>query len=225
MLCFGFDATFDDRRPSQATSVAPRWRGVKSIRRRARLGPAGVTSRMEGYRQMIVVARPLACAALWIAALGALAGCGKPEDDGASPNTVTTPLPPYPAWSAGMIGKPLAAVAKGKANCFGVFDAIAAKHVGAKPGVEVDGWAWDKAAKQPVRHVLIVDLNDRIVGAADVVTARPDVVAAYPYITSKIVGWHGVAGTITGTVLAVGLGATGGQCSLSKSMRLDGGVY
>ncbi len=174
---------------------------------------------------MKVGARQLAWAALCMAVVSALSGCGKPEDDGASPNTVATPLPPYPAWAAGMIGKPLAAVVKAKADCFGVFDVISAKHTGASPGVEVDGWAWDKAAKQPVQHILIVDLDDRVVGAAESGHPRGDVVAAYPFITSKFVGWHGIAGVTTGTLLAVGLGANGGKCSLSKSLKVDGGVY
>jgi hypothetical protein len=174
---------------------------------------------------MFVAARQVACAALCIAALAAVSGCGKPEDDGTSINTVATPLPPYPAWSVGMIGKPLSAVVKGKANCIGVFDVVLVQHTGAKPGSEVGGWAWDATAKQGVKHVLIVDLNDRILGAADGGLPRPDVPANTPTITSKFVGWHGVVGATTGTVLAVGLGANGGQCSLSKSMKLDGGVY
>jgi hypothetical protein len=175
---------------------------------------------------MIVALRPLVCAALGVALLGALSGCGKAEDDGLSANTVNTPLPPYPAWSAAMIGKPLARVVQGKANCFGVFDAVAARHSGAQPGVEVEGWAWDKTAKQAVQHVLIVDLNDNILGAADGgIRPRSDVLAAYPDMTTKLVGWRGVVGATSGTVLAVGLGAKGGQCALSKSIRLDGNVY
>jgi hypothetical protein len=180
---------------------------------------------MEGQEEMMVAARQLAWAALCVAAFAALAGCGKPEDDGVTLNTVTTPLPPYPAWSVGMIGKPLSSVVQGKADCFGVFDVVSAKHTGATPGVEVDGWAWDKAAKQPVHHVLIVDLNDRILGAADSGRPRADVVAAYPYMTTNLMGWHGEAGVTTGTVLAVGLGAKGGRCSLSKALKLDGSVY
>ena len=174
---------------------------------------------------MRAAARHWACLALGIAAFGALSGCGKPEDDGISANTVKTPLPPYPAWSAGMIGKPLAAVVKGKANCMGVFDNVAAIHVGATPGSEVVGWAWDSAAKRPVQHILIVDLDDRIIGAADGGSVRPDVPAAMPTVTSKFTGWRGVVGATTGTALAVGLGANGGQCSLSRSLKLGGGVY
>jgi hypothetical protein len=180
---------------------------------------------MEGYRHMIVAARQLACAALCIAALGAVSGCGRPEDDGMSVNAVKTPLPPYPVWSVGMIGKPLASVVRGKADCLGVFDAVSLRHDGAKPGSEVEGWAWDKTAKKGVQHVLIVDLDDRIVGAADLKLMRPDVVANSPFVTSKLVGWHGVVAETKGTVLAVGLGATGGSCSLSKAMKLDGGAY
>jgi len=177
---------------------------------------------------MMVAARRIsfvACAALCLAAVGALSGCGKPEDDGAASNATATPLPPYPAWSVAMIGKPLSSVVKGKADCFGVFDAIAARHTGVNPGVEVEGWAYDKAAKQPVQHILIVDLNDSIVGAADSGRARSDVVAAYPYMTSKLVGWHGVAGVTEGRILAVGLGANGGRCGLSQSIKVDGSAY
>jgi len=167
----------------------------------------------------------LVSAALGVAACSLLSGCGRPEDDGVKSNTVATPLPPYPAWSASMIGKPLAEVVKGKANCIGVFDTVTATHTGANPGVEVEGWAWDAAAKHGVQHVLIVDLNDRIIGAADGGRPRADVPPAFPTITSPLVGWHGVVGQTTGTALAVGLGATGGECSLSSSKKLDGGVY
>jgi hypothetical protein len=170
--------------------------------------------------------KPLAYAALCVAVLSALSGCGQPEDDGLSATTVNTPLPPYPAWSVAMIGKPLASVVRGKANCFGVFDAVEATHTGAHPGVEVEGWAWDKTAKQAVQHILIVDLNDRILGAADGGgRARSDVQTAYPEMTTKFVGWRGVVGATTGTVLAVGLGAQGGQCALSKAVKLSGSVY
>jgi hypothetical protein len=174
---------------------------------------------------MRVDATRLICAALWIVAVGAVAGCGKPEDDGAPINSVVTPLPPYPAWSAGMIGKPLAAVVKGKADCKGVFDAVVLTHTGVKPGVEVEGWAWDATAKQGVQHILIVDLDDHIVGAANGGRPRTDVSNSNPDITSKFTGWHGVVGLSQGSVLAVGLGAKGGQCSLSKAMKLGGGAY
>jgi hypothetical protein len=167
----------------------------------------------------------LAVAALGVAAGGALSGCGKPEYDGAMPNTVKTPLPPYPAWAKDMIGKPLGAVVKGKANCIGVFDNVSATHDGAVPGSEVEGWAWDSEAKQGVQHILIVDLNDRIIGAAQGGRPRPDVAAAYPNMTSNLSGWHGEVGATTGTALAVGLGAKGGECSLSKAVKLGGGVY
>jgi len=174
---------------------------------------------------MMLAAKQMACAVLCVAAFGALSGCGKPEDDGAMLATVTTPLPPYPAWSTGMIGKPLASVVQGKADCIGVFDVISARHTGAKPGAEVDGWAWDKTVKQGVQHVLIVDLDDRIVGAADGGRPRSDVPQNSPFVTSKFVGWHGVTGATTGTILAVGLGAKGGQCALSKAIKMDGSVY
>jgi len=174
---------------------------------------------------MTLALKPLACIVLCLAILGPLSGCGEPEDDGQSANTVKTPLPPYPAWSVGMIGKPLASVVHGKADCIGVFDVVTARHANARSGVEVEGWAWDKTAKQGVQRLLIVDLDNRIVGAAEGGRSRTDVPAANPSITSPIVGWHGEAGTMTGTVLAVGLGAKGGQCPLSKSMKLDGGVY
>jgi hypothetical protein len=44
-------------------------------------------------------------------------------------------------------------------------------------------------------------------------------------MTTNLMGWHGEAGVTTGTVLAVGLGAKGGRCSLSKALKLDGSVY
>jgi hypothetical protein len=174
---------------------------------------------------MIVAAKHVACAALCIAVVGALSGCGKPENDGASINTVTTPLPPYPAWSAGMIGKPLSSVVKGKADCIGVLDVVTAQHTGASPGSEVEGWAYDKTAKRGVQHILIVDLDDHIIGAADGGRPRSDVPQNMPTVTTKFVGWHGVVGATTGSVLAVGLGANGGQCPISKSVKLSGSVY
>jgi hypothetical protein len=174
---------------------------------------------------MIVATRPLAYAALCIAMVGALSACGKPENDGAAVNALKTPLPPYPAWSVAMIGKPLASVVHGKADCMGVFDDVLASHAGAKPGSEVGGWAWDKTAKKGVQHILIVDLDDHIIGAAEGGLRRPDVPPNMPGVTSEFVGWRGVTEATTGTALAVGLAANGGQCALAKAVKLDGAAY
>ena len=153
---------------------------------------------------------------------GGLAGCnGKPEDtgQGASSDTPTlkTPAPPYPAWANAMLGHDLKQVSRGTAICKGVVDTVSAKHTGAHPGSEIEGWAWDEKDRRPVARVVFTDSSDRIVGGATEGGARPDVMTALPEVKTPAVGWKGVAGTLSGTVNAVGLTEDGAACVIGST--------
>ena len=149
-----------------------------------------------------------------------LAGCnGKPEDTGQSASsdatTLKTPAPSYPAWSTGMIGKNLGEVSHGTIACKGQIDVVAAKYTGARPGSQIEGWAWNEKDAKPIDEVLLVDSSNRIVGAAVGGGSRTDVKAALPEVKTAAVGWKGVAGITSGQVTAIGLTDRGASCVLS----------
>lgn len=151
-----------------------------------------------------------------------LASCnGKPEDvgqgGGADAASTKTPAPPYPAWADAMIGKDLKQVSRGPAACKGVVDTVSAKHMGARPGSEIEGWAWDESDHKPLARVVFTDQADQIVGAATVGNLRPDVVSAMAEVKTPAVGWKGVAGRTSGTVTAVGLTDADASCVLAST--------
>ena len=160
---------------------------------------------------------------LALALTAGLAGCnGKPEDlgqGGASSQaaTSTSPAPPYPAWANAMIGKDLKQVSQGTAVCKGAIDLVSAKHTGAHPGSEIEGWAWNEKEARPVAKVVFTNAGDRIVGAATEGNPRTDVVAVVPEVKSPAVGWKGVSGTTSGSVTAVGLTDSGASCVLGST--------
>ncbi len=155
--------------------------------------------------------RRMTAAILTAAVLGAC----NPGDD-ATPKAVvsTKPLPPYPAWSSGMVGKNLARVLTGHGQCKGVWDVVTDRYVGARPGVQVGGWGWDIVAKTPVQHVLFVNSDDFIVGAGTGGLPRKDVSDALPEVKSPNTGWKGVIGVSRGKVLAVGVTAQNTPCNV-----------
>ena len=67
------------------------------------------------------------------------------------------------------------------------------------------GWAWDPATKAPVTRIILVDGDQKIVGAGESGLPRPDVRTARPDITSDSAGWRGVATVSSGGVDAYGL--------------------
>ena len=149
-----------------------------------------------------------------------LAACsGKPEDvgQGADATSTNTSAPAYPTWAKAMIGKDLKQVSRGPAVCKGVFDAVSAKHTGARPGSEVEGWAWNEKERKPLAKVVFTDQADQIVGAATVGSLRPDVESGMPEVKTPAVGWKGVIGKTSGTVTAVGLTDTDASCALGST--------
>ena len=159
------------------------------------------------------------CTAALLAA--AVVACnGKPEDTGqggsAEEATAKTPAPPYPVWANAMIGKGLKDVSHGAASCKGTIDIVTTKHTGARPGSEIEGWAWNEKDARPIARVLFVDPNDRVVGGANGGFPRPDVVSALSEVKTPAVGWKGVAGSTSGSVTAVGLTEAGASCVLSS---------
>jgi hypothetical protein len=145
--------------------------------------------------------------------LGGLAACSDP-DPAAVVAPVKTPLPSYPAWANPLIGQNMSHVLTGRGACLGVWDIVAAKHVGSRPGDEGEGWGWDVAAKAPIHHVLFVNADNLIVGAGEGGRPRPDVPKAREDVTSPDVGWHGIIGVTRGKILAVGITAKNAGCNV-----------
>jgi hypothetical protein len=153
--------------------------------------------------------------------LATLSGCnGKPEEGsgpGSDAELLKTPAPPYPAFAAGMVGKPLSMVSKGSTTCKGKVDMVTAKHSGARKGSEVQGWAWDEAGAKPFDRVVFTDPSGTVIGAATVSVVRKDVPGAMKEITNPNVGWTGVIGRLDGTFRAVGLSANSAACTFDTS--------
>ena len=157
-----------------------------------------------------------------VALVAGISGCnGKPEDTGQSAGadvaTSKTSAPPYPAWATAMIGKPLSAVSRGIVTCKGQVDLVSAKHTGARPGSEIEGWAWNEKDAKPLAKVVFIDQTNRIVGAATAGAVREDVKAALPEVKTAAVGWKGVTGATSGQVTAVGLTDNDASCVLSST--------
>ncbi|WP_174299463.1 hypothetical protein [Caulobacter sp. S45] len=149
-----------------------------------------------------------------------LVGCsGKPEDTGQSASgaaSTTSPAPPYPAWATAMLGKDVKQVSPGAVTCKGVIDVVSAKHTGAHPGSEIEGWAWNETQHRPLAKIVFTDQADRIVGGATVGNPRQDVMAAMSEVKTPAVGWRGVARPISGAVTAVGLTDGAASCVLGS---------
>jgi hypothetical protein len=147
--------------------------------------------------------------------LGGLAACKDSEPAPVVAN-VKTPLPPYPAWAAALVGQNMAHVLTGHGVCVGAWDVVTTKHLGTRPGDEAEGWGWDVTAKAPVQHILFVNGDNFIVGAGDGGRPRPDVSKAREDVTSPSTGWHGMIGVTSGKILAVGVTAKNASCNVGS---------
>jgi hypothetical protein len=142
-----------------------------------------------------------------------LAGCGDSGDGPAPAGQSQAPLPPPPVWSRSLIGKRLTEFPASN-QCLGAFDRVATRHTDASPGVEVEGWAWLKAEKQPPEHLLFVDPGGGVVGAGETTTDRPDVSKAIPEVTAQKVGWRGVVSASAGSIRAFAALPNGALCPI-----------
>jgi hypothetical protein len=116
------------------------------------------------------------------------------------------PMPALPAWSAEMIGKPLATLFPGKHPfCMGNTDNVQEKYGGVAPGVQIVGWGWDPAAKAPIARILLTDNVGLVAGAGESGVARRDVIEARPDITSLNTGWAAYTSRTMGPVEAYGV--------------------
>ena len=112
--------------------------------------------------------------------------------------------PPYPAWSAALLGKPLRLLfPKTTLRCIGGVDGVVAEYRG--PGAQLDGWGFDLVANAPLQHVIFVDPHGTIVGAAGGGLTRTDVEATIPRITSPSTGWRGYVPSASPPVAAWGI--------------------
>ena len=153
---------------------------------------------------------------LFILAL-AVAACGKDPGDlpppaPPAPPSTSAPLPAFPSWAQPLIGTKAAAPTA--SGCLGAFDVVVTRHIGAAPGVEAEGWGWLSQSKAAPSHILFVDYESRIVGAAETVRDRPDVPKAIPDVSTQRVGWHGSIGLTNGDVKALALLPDNSTCLL-----------
>jgi len=120
------------------------------------------------------------------------------------------PMPPLPAWAAGMIGQPLASLFPGDHPlCVGNTDNVQERYGGATPGVQIVGWGWDPAARAPIARILLADPAGLVAGAGEGGVARRDVIAARPEITVLETGWAAYTSRSMGPIEAYGLVADG----------------
>jgi len=185
-----------------------------------------------------------AAAVIVTATLAALAGCDKPKarapasSEGLPPiagsqpspaaqpawrpppaKASTAPLPAEPDWAGALLGKSVktAFPKSGAGDCVGNTDLVDFRYVGATPGVMIEGWAWDRVARQPVAHIILVDKDGQIVGGGETGTPRPDVTASQKTVTSPRTGWKAVTPVTTGVLQAFGVVGDGRTtCTLGQ---------
>lgn len=122
------------------------------------------------------------------------------------PPVVVAPMPPYPAWSQMLIGKPLHAIfARTSTRCLGFFDGVITKYAGGRPGAKVYGWGFDITTNTPIDRLVFADDNDTIVGAGNGGFERPDVPARLPQVGSPTTGWQGYVGVTSRPAAAWGI--------------------
>lgn len=128
-----------------------------------------------------------------------------------TPPTSTEPLPPVPDWAQSYMGKTLTSLVPAQStDCVGNTDDVDMHYAGATTGVRIEGWGWDKTAKAPVAHILLVDdKSGEVVGAGQTGKARPDVNKARPEVTSPTTGWEAITSQTTDGVYAWGVMSKG----------------
>jgi len=148
-----------------------------------------------------------------LAAAGALAACG-PKHPG---KAAAGPLPPLPAWAADYIGKPLDQVFARSDACAGNTETVLRRFSGPPAGTEVAGWAWDVGAKRRVEHVILVDMDRKIVGAGEGGRFRKDVPKNRPDVPDLQTGWRALTTQSTDLVAAFAVVDDGrAVCPLGK---------
>lgn len=133
--------------------------------------------------------------------------------------TTPAPLPDRPAWAGTFMGRPLKSVfPDGGGQCIGYTDKVDWRYQGAPPGVMVEGWGWDVAAKAPVTRILLTDPSGQVVGAGEGgVTPRPDVPTVRKEVTSGVTGWKATSPLTEGVLLAYGVTGNGtSTCPLGQ---------
>lgn len=184
--------------------------------------------------------RIITCSVATALAAASLAGCDKakprpPSAQPAAPSAAATPagapaawtppppkptndpLPAQAAWAGALLGKSQkVAFPRADGNCIGNTDRVDLRYVGATPGVMIEGWGWDKDAKQVVARVVLADKDGQIVGGGESGVPRPDVPAAEPFVTSSTSGWKAVTPVTTGVLLAYGIVGEGRTCALGQ---------
>jgi hypothetical protein len=97
------------------------------------------------------------------------------------------------------------------AQCFGHVDR--AEPVADTNAFQLVGWAWDAAAQQPFRRLVVLAGDRRVVGFGSSGIPRGDVLAQVPGVTNIFVGWAAYARS-GGTLSVHGLRQDGTLCRI-----------
>jgi len=145
----------------------------------------------------------LVCAAVIVA------GCSRPSFSESNRGPVSSlSAPDLPAWARRYEGKKISSIGAPRLGCTGYVDGTATRYSGARPGVTLGGWAWDRTAKKPFPKVLITQ-DELVVGAGTSGIDRPDVPPIVKYVTSVKTGWTAVTHATTGQIQAWGVLSSG----------------
>lgn len=175
---------------------------------------------MRGHRQPGAPRRTRRLC-LAAAALLALSACDKPKwRDAGKPPPAPAAAPaapkarvipnvegrtPPPSWANTVIGRPLRDAYPKAGICKGNTDMVQQTYSGDPAGVQIHGWGFDLGAKARIARVVLVDQEQRIVGAGEGGVQRLDVIDNIPEIKDSNTGWNADLPRTTGPVDAYGV--------------------
>jgi hypothetical protein len=99
-------------------------------------------------------------------------------------------------------------------QCFGHIDRI--ELVPNSNAFEIFGWAWDVAARQPFRRVVVLAEDRRVLGYGSSGQGRADVVARVPGVTNFFAGW-GAYARAGGALTVYGQRQDGALCRIGET--------
>lgn len=149
----------------------------------------------------------------WVQSTSAAATAAAAASAPAIPTTQDA-LPPFPAWSATLIGQHIDKALPAMADCIGNLDVVSEKYLGQAPGTKVAGWGWVVKSQKAIGRVVLVDANARIVGVGEGGQPRPDVPENSPTVKSPNTGWQAFTGLTSGAVDAFGVVDGQARCAL-----------
>ena len=118
--------------------------------------------------------------------------------------------PPWP------LGSPLPATGVAEAaRCAGNVDTIEPV-TGAPDAFQLKGWAWDRAANQPIERLVVVSGAQRVVGYGSSGWPRPDAARALAGANNVWIGWTAFGRAPAGRFAVHGLLRDGSLCPIGE---------